>query len=157
MPDTAKKVARRRASVLVVHEGRILAVRLTDPLTKIERCFLPGGALETGETAATAAERECFEETGLAVRAEPSSEKVSTYDFEWNGVIYVCSTSWFCGTLLSSPENSAQLLKQSYHEAGVGYHTGTLWVPVAEKQSVFGFRQEFLQVIEELLQWRQGE
>ena len=53
---------------LVARDGRLAVVRITRK-GKAARYDLPGGALDAGETAAGAMEREFGEETGLRVRA----------------------------------------------------------------------------------------
>ncbi len=53
---------------LAVRDGRLALVRITRH-GKPPRLDLPGGALDAGETAERAMEREFGEETGLAVRA----------------------------------------------------------------------------------------
>lgn len=55
------------AAVLVEHAGRVLLVRrANDPLRGL--WTLPAGFVDAGEDPAQAAQRECLEETGLAVR-----------------------------------------------------------------------------------------
>jgi 8-oxo-dGTP pyrophosphatase MutT (NUDIX family) len=56
---------------IVVRDGRVLMV---EPVWA-KRWELPGGGVEAGfeETLAEAAERECFEETGFRVQADPAS------------------------------------------------------------------------------------
>lgn len=59
------------AVVLVIENGRVLVGRR--PLTAASAAGyaeFPGGKVEAGETAATAARRECLEETGLDVLVE---------------------------------------------------------------------------------------
>ncbi len=61
---------RRRPSAyaLVVNEGKVLLLKHK----KTGKFWLPGGGLEAGEDASTAAVRETKEETGLTVRAKGS-------------------------------------------------------------------------------------
>jgi 8-oxo-dGTP diphosphatase len=61
---------RPAAFVVVEHEGKIAVVRVTYA-SGGGRLDLPGGGLDPGETAPRAAERECGEEAGLEVVAEP--------------------------------------------------------------------------------------
>jgi 8-oxo-dGTP diphosphatase len=58
---------RPAAFVVLEHEGRIACVRVA-LRAGVERMDLPGGGIDPGETPAQAAERECGEEAGLAVR-----------------------------------------------------------------------------------------
>lgn len=54
---------RPSAYALVVDQGRLLVVTLS----RSGRLYLPGGAVELGETMAAAVQREAMEETGLQV------------------------------------------------------------------------------------------
>jgi 8-oxo-dGTP pyrophosphatase MutT (NUDIX family) len=69
----------RIASVFLVDPGGRLLMQLRDGNTAIEphRWCLPGGHIEPGEDALTAAHRELFEETGLKV------ERLSLF---WQGL-----------------------------------------------------------------------
>lgn len=72
---------RIRASAVVIAEGQLLTVLLEDPHTKIIRHFVPGGAVESGETPADAAVRETLEETGIAVTLLPHPPVMARYPF----------------------------------------------------------------------------
>jgi len=54
------------SAAILDNQGRILLTKRTDN----GQWCLPGGAMESGESAAEACEREAFEETGLSVRAK---------------------------------------------------------------------------------------
>jgi ADP-ribose pyrophosphatase YjhB (NUDIX family) len=56
------------AAVLIEQDGRVLLVRRAVNPQK-GKWTLPAGFIDAGEDPAKAAERECFEETGLRVRA----------------------------------------------------------------------------------------
>lgn len=90
---------RERASIVCLHENRLLCVRLRDPQTKREYLFPPGGKLEPGETRIEAAVRETKEETGYEVTADPKSELSLRYHFVWNGIDYDCLTHFYRGRL----------------------------------------------------------
>jgi len=57
------------AGAIVVRDRKLLVVHLHSP-GKLDLWIPPGGGMEPGEGAFACAERECFEETGLRVRAQ---------------------------------------------------------------------------------------
>ncbi|MEX5299613.1 NUDIX domain-containing protein [Kocuria sp. CPCC 205292] len=63
------RIVQAAAAVVVREDGRLLLVRRGREPQR-GRWSVPGGKLEPGETAAQAAVRETFEETGARVRAE---------------------------------------------------------------------------------------
>jgi hypothetical protein len=62
-PPPATVVVALALAVVRGHSGRVLLARCTDT----GNWELPGGAIEPGETATAAAEREVLEETGVAI------------------------------------------------------------------------------------------
>ncbi len=58
----------QRAAVLVVRRGHFLFVRQYRLLINALSFEIPGGRVDEGESAAEAAARECFEETGVVCR-----------------------------------------------------------------------------------------
>ena len=70
--------------MLCVDQNKLLCVELRDPATRKRFWSLPGGEIETGESALHAAVRETREETGYDVVADPASERVTRYRFRWN-------------------------------------------------------------------------
>ena len=93
---------RVRASAVCVEAGRLLTVRATDPVSGRRYLFLPGGAIEPGESAVAAAERETLEETGYAVRATAAGAVQHDYSFVWAGRAYACRTT-FVSAVLADP------------------------------------------------------
>lgn len=60
------------AVAVVLHEGRVLVgCRSASAADAAGRHEFPGGKVEAGETAASAAARETLEETGLSIRVGP--------------------------------------------------------------------------------------
>ena len=115
------KKTRVRTATLCVSEGKLLCVELRDPTTRKRFWSIPGGAIEKGESAIVASEREVLEETGYRVRSLPESEQVTQYPFRWDGRIIQCETHWFRGELLDdrpAPVDDADFL------------LGCAWLPV---------------------------
>lgn len=112
---------RVRTATLCVSDGKLLCVELRDPTTHKRFWSLPGGAIEQGESAVAASEREVLEETGYRIRSLPGSEQVTHYPFRWDGRIVQCETHWFRGELLDdqpAPVNDADFL------------LGCAWLPI---------------------------
>ena len=117
---------RVRASVICQAEGRLLVVRLRDPVSGVEALFPPGGGVEPGETPAGTARREVLEETGLHVCVDSDVELVETYPFRWAGVDYDVTTHYFAASL----EDAFDLTLPTVIDAP--YNLGASWVPVEE-------------------------
>jgi tRNA(adenine34) deaminase len=136
------KIWRERVTVIVRHQGAILAFRATDPTTQVDYVFLPGGEIEVGESREQAATRECLEETGYSVRLDLRSEFVRDYDFSWDGQVYLCRT-WFY---------AAEVIQQTHRQVrDASYHRGMMWVPEAEAESVFSYHPEILNAVRHFL------
>ena len=123
---------RIRASTVVIHRGKLLCVRLADPLTGNIATYIPGGKVEPGETPARAAIRECLEESGYRISADEGSELVERYPFTFGGVVYDCTTHFFRGVLID-PEQPPDSVGDAT------YHHGVLWVPVSDIAKHFSF------------------
>lgn len=117
---------RLRASAVCVAEGKLLVVRLRDPVSNVDAIFPPGGAIEAGETPAAAAVRETFEETGLQVRAVEGAEQIARYPFRWAGDD-VDVTTHFVVVLLDEPFVSTIAPVKD-----ASYNLGALWMPVSD-------------------------
>lgn len=134
---------RFRASVVVVHAGKMLVVRLQDPTSREVRTYVPGGGIEPGESAAEAGARETWEEAGYRVEVDPESLVVRRYDFLWDGKLVDCHTSFFRGVLREpwTPPGPVE---------DTAYHCGVDWLPLAEVAAVFGYHSIILSAIHEI-------
>jgi tRNA(adenine34) deaminase len=143
-PDTKPGKERIRASVVCVHRAQLLCVLLRDPWTREARLFVPGGAIEAGETPAIAASREALEETGFAVRVDPASERVARYPYEWNGQLMRVTTHFFRGSLIEPEAEPGRVDDASYHE-------GVIWLPIAEVPNALGFHSVICDAVQKLI------
>ena len=105
-------------------EGQLLVVRLRDPVTGVEGLYPPGGAVESGETPARAAERETLEETGIAATVIPALSVVRAYPFRWGGQDYEVTTHFF-GASLERASGLPAVVDASYN-------LGACWLPIDE-------------------------
>lgn len=115
--------ARLRASAVCVHEGRILLVRMRDPVSLVELLFPPGGGTEPGEAPEETARRETLEETGLHVAVDTSVCVVVRYPYPWAGITYDVTTSYF-GATLTEP-----FREELPRVVDADYNLGALWLP----------------------------
>ena len=123
---------RERASAVCVQDGHLLCVQLRDPATQIARLFVPGGAIEAGETAAAAAERETFEETGFRVRCDEGRARIARYPFVWNGQEFQVITHFIWATLCDPSRAPEPVTDAPYNE-------GARWIPLADVPEAFSF------------------
>lgn len=144
----AAKEYRHRTSVIVVHKNKILGFHAEDPTSKKPYFFMPGGKIESAESAAEAAARECLEETGYKVRVLEDSAFVRKYDFLWDGKMNHCHTTFFLGVLeeeFSSPKEVSD----------AAYHRGVAWIDKKDANKVFGYHPDILWAVQKLLKLAQ--
>jgi 8-oxo-dGTP pyrophosphatase MutT (NUDIX family) len=122
----------------------LLCILLRDPTTRVVRWFLPGGAIERGESPEEAAVREALEETGYRVAIEGARELVLRYPFEWNSLLFDVTTHFFRAELIDPDAPPATV-----HDAP--YHEGVVWLPLTEVDGAFGFNETILGGVRELL------
>ena len=135
-------IPRVRTSVICVHQGKLLAFRAQDPHSKQEFVFLPGGQVESDETAPEAGARETLEETGFLVNVHPLSSTDREYVFHWNNQDYDCLTLFYLATLASP-------MQRPVNDAS--YNLGVVWVLLNEVESTFSYSKDILEAILELL------
>lgn len=135
---------RIRASVICVHGGELLCVRLRDPMSGVARLFPPGGAIEPGESAGAAAQRETLEETGYRVALASGPPHVARYPYTWNGTLRRVTTHFFRASLVGDKQDGAPVHDASYHE-------GVVWLPLAELDRALGFEPAILAAVRALI------
>ena len=116
MPQT-----RIRASLVCLHQNKILVFKGIDPQSKKEYWFLPGGKIEATERPNECAERETFEETGYRVKAISDSEVRSDYLFLWNGIEYNCTTYFYRGDLAEEFHQPKAVNDADYNKGAVRF------------------------------------
>jgi len=132
-----QKFYRHRASVIVIHKNKILGFHAIDPTNYKKYFFMPGGRIESDETAEQTAVRETFEETGYKIRLLSDLHLRRRYDFEWDGKLNHCDTLFFVG-----------VLDEEWHEPrpvqDADYNKGSEWISTKEADHVFGYHPDIL-------------
>jgi 8-oxo-dGTP pyrophosphatase MutT (NUDIX family) len=92
--------------VLLDPDGRVLLIEILDALDDRPAFWLtPGGGIEVGESCASSAARELFEETGVATTAELLGDPVAVSQGEWClRSTPLVSTDWFFVLVVASVE-----------------------------------------------------
>jgi tRNA(adenine34) deaminase len=142
--DHMSGLERVRASAVCCHAGRLLCVKLRDPLTRVARLFPPGGAIEPGETPIATAVRETLEETGYHVVADAARSLVARYPYVWNGVERAVTTYFFAARLADPSAPPGAIHDVDYNEA-------TLWLALDALSESLGFQPEILSAVRSLL------
>ena len=135
---------RERASVVCVHQGKLLTVLLRDPVTHTAQLYVPGGAIEAAETPAQAAVRETLEETGYHVVCLPRAPVVARYPFVWAGRDVDVTTHFFAVALVDEDAPAEPVDDATYLE-------GTRWIAVSDVPHALGFDLNILAAVMQLL------
>ena len=131
-------VFRRRVSVVIVSQNRVLVFRAEDPTNQHQYLFVPGGRIEAGESLEQAAVRETFEETGYRVACIKGLSMDRRYDFEWDAKVYDCHTTYVAAELLSLDPEAVQ---------DAPYNLGAHWVSVDVLPEVLGYHVDILEPV----------
>lgn len=142
--EKSEKIFRDRTSVIVVHKNKILGFHAIDPHSNSPYFFIPGGAIEPGESASESAARECLEETGYRVRILEETAFERKYDFFWNGKTHSCRTQFFVGVL-------DQEWTPPHKVKDADYHKGVAWLDVKSIPEVFSYNKDILWAIQKLV------
>lgn len=131
---------RVRASIVCVHDGKLLVFKGVDPFSKQVYWFLPGGKIEADETPFACAERETLEETGYRVKADLKSEIIKSYRHPWNGSVYDCKTYFYRAHLVG-------LWHAPTRTDDVDYNLGPAWLPLSQIDGAFGYTPEIHEAV----------
>lgn len=133
-----------RASVVIVHNEKLLGFRGVDPSSAKEYFFIPGGKIENHETPPQCATREAFEETGYRVEIDPDSCIDLDYEFQWDGEVIFCTTLFYRGKLLSPFPSPVDVKGQEYNK-------GVQWIPVSDIDAALSYSSEISEAVRKLL------
>lgn len=133
---------RKRVSVVIVKDNKVLGFFAEDPHNLKKYFFLPGGKIESGESVSQAAIRETMEETGFKIAVDATTADVRKYDFEWNGALYKCETTFLKGKILGDIQDE---IKEP------GYHKGIGWVSISDVDSTFHYHPEILSAVDKII------
>jgi 8-oxo-dGTP pyrophosphatase MutT (NUDIX family) len=122
----------------------LLTVLLRDPVTHTARLFVPGGAIEAGESPEEAAIRETLEETGYQVELASRAAVVAHYPFVWAGEAFEVTTHFFAAHLIDAASSAAPVNDAVYLE-------GTRWLALSDVRQQLGFDPNILAAVELLL------
>lgn len=142
------KIPRKRASVVVIYDGKILGFHATDPTSGAKYFFLPGGAIEPHESPAESAARECLEETGYEVKILEDTAFERKYDFAWDGQIYASHTVFYVAEL-ERPWQPPQAVQDA------AYHQGVEWMDIRKVPQLFAYHRDILWAVQKLLKTAQ--
>ena len=136
---------RHRTAMICVHKDALLVCWFRDPHSGREFYVVPGGKIESQESARECAERETWEETGYRVRARGEAVTTTRYPFEWAGQVYDCVTTWFVGTLTNPEESPAPV-------ADADFNLRTAWLALGEIPSAFACHSHIGEMVTKLVE-----
>ncbi len=136
---------RHRTAMICVHKDALLVCWFRDPHSGGEFYVVPGGKIESKESARECAERETWEETGYRVRVCGEAVTTTRYPFEWAGQIYDCVTTWFIGTL-TEPDTEPTPVDDAE------FNLRTAWLPLEEIPSAFACHAHIGEMVTKLVE-----
>lgn len=136
---------RHRTAMICVHKEALLVCWFRDPHSGREFYVVPGGKIESEESARECAERETWEETGYRVRVCEEAITTTRYPFEWAGQIYDCVTTWFIGTL-TEPDTEPTPVDDAE------FNLRTAWLPLGEIPSAFACHSHIGEMVTKLVE-----
>lgn len=128
-------IERHRTSLICLHDGKVLGFNAEDPTSGKPYFFLPGGKIESGESAEEATLRETLEETGFTAVILPGFRVEEEYVFHWDGQDYFSKTVFLAGRLKDATAKPADVEDASYHR-------GRDWIPVEDIPRVFAYHSK---------------
>lgn len=135
---------RERVSVICLYNQQILGFEAVDPHSGEKYFFLPGGAIENGETQIQAAVRETLEETGYIIEIVSQNPISKRYPFHWNGADFDCLTHFYFAKLKGDFHPPMPVQDQDYNK-------GACWRPVSEIENDFKYSKPIREAVLEML------
>ena len=131
--------------MICVHKDALLVCWFRDPHSGREFYVVPGGKIESQESARECAERETWEETGYRVRVCSKAVTTTRYPFEWAGSVVDCVTTWFVGTLTNPEEAPAPV-------ADADFNLRTTWLALGGIPSAFAHHAHIGEMVTKLVE-----
>lgn len=136
---------RHRTAMICVRKDALLVCWFRDPHSGREFYVVPGGKIESEESARECAERETWEKTGYRVRVRGEAVTTTRYPFEWAGSVVDCVTTWFIGALANPEEAPATV-------ADADFNLRTTWLPLGDMPNAFAYHAHIGEMVTQLVE-----